>query len=714
MAGERLAKLTLRVTSLMTTYTAGGFSVSFPLALRFQLAGTWYTFNAGLPYQATGTTYNFPNYQFTTTPADRAAELARAVDSLLFALRAACTAGNLNYGVSPKRASGAGFEFDIEATVYDRGLDLDFGVQGVPVGVPTSAIGSSVVANLTTIRPVLVAVAVVNALIYNSPTGSIALTASNGNDGVYSYSWADPASPTTASRSNVRNGSYSCTVADTSGASTTVLVTVGSDPRLDVLVNRTDNNVALVASGGLPPYTYLWNDGITTPIRLALAAGTYTCLVTDARGATVEVSVTIDLFRFYWSKNPVTLSLDAGPAYRLDPTTKPNLSFVCEVWVEDVYLSGVFGPVGTLQEQPADRNGRTVFDAQVLLDGYLRDHLPALNQAQPSRADCLFRRFYFKYAEKFGDPVPVAAPLLTQAQNYVVFGGLDDFEVAAGTWFSSYQPAVKPFLTWEPNDKAVLPSQPEYLYFMPLDYGLVSFNVQVRVQFANARSAQLVAATVTSVRPFEVYCLPVGYRALGLDVFGALAVAGSDAAPSDVVAWDVWVTDLQGVAHSEHRRYTLSTDYVARPRFFLYTNSLGGQSTFACTGYANKALDVSAEEADRPRAAGADPLLGDTLTTDRFGVPTLSVSSGKLSKEQLVTLQDFLLSKRVVLQAGGVYFPGKVKAKSVPLDDDAPGSLNALEFDFLLPKKRQFGPRLPLLPAGVDVSPVNGGEGAQP
>ncbi|WP_460504208.1 hypothetical protein, partial [Hymenobacter agri] len=256
----------------------------------------------------------------------------------------------------------------------------------------------------------------------------------------------------------------------------------------------------------LAPYAYLWNDGPTTAERLALSAGTYTAVVTDARGATRSVSVTIDPYRYYWSKNPVTLALDAGAAYRLDPTTKPNLSFLCEVWVEEVYLSNTFVCLGGTQEQPADAAGRTVFDAQALLDGYLQEHLPTLNQAGPSRADSLFRRFYFRYAEKFGTP-PVAAPLSSQVRHYVVLGGLDFYEApAAGLdrW-RAYQARVKPFLTWEPNDKAVLVSQPEYLYFMVDSFSLASFQLRARVHYADGEVAERLVATVPDVRRFEVY-----------------------------------------------------------------------------------------------------------------------------------------------------------------------------------------------------------------
>ena len=43
-----------------------------------------------------------------------------------------------------------------------------------------------------------------------------------------------------------------------------------------------------------------------------------------------------------------------------------------------------------------------------------------------------------------------------------------------------------------------------------------------------------------------------------------------------------------------------------------------------------------------------------------------------------------------------------------------PGDLDALEFDFLLPRQRLFNPRLPITTVGARLTPVSGGEGAQP
>ena len=237
--------------------------------------------------------------------------------------------------------------------------------------------------------------------------------------------------------------------------------------------------------------------------------------------------VVLQAARCYWSQNPVRLALDAGAAYRLDPTTKPNLSFLAEVWVEVDYLSGVFVQVGPQLEQPADLQGLTVFDVQTLVAAFVSEHLPALSGDLVARADALFRRFFLRSAEKYGSP-PLPAALTTAQQHYVLCGGLGQEEAALETW-TAYQAATLPFLTWEPDYQRVVPAQPAYLYYQHLDAGN-AFEVWQRVYHTDgsAASAQLLA-TSSDARRYEVFCLRVGPTELGL-------------AGAAVSAYDIWVS----------------------------------------------------------------------------------------------------------------------------------------------------------------------------
>lgn len=710
MAGERLATLILHVDVLeygtkIGIWLGGGHryftAVQQTQTNQFQPLPAGHYFVLGRPFNAGVGSF------------DNARALARAVQATITSL-------DLPYVATAELADdpnwqAAGWQHLVKvvATRYDHALDFAFPTQITP----GPGFDLQELQRLSTIKPVRVEATVTPAGIFGSATGAITLSANTdpGINGSYKYAWADdPTAPGSlgaigpVTRTGLRAGSYTCTVTqrtgflgDVPGASTTVTVVVGSDPRLEVLVERSGNDVLLVPSGGLAPYAYAWADGPTTAARRALLAGTYRCTVTDARGARVEVSVPLEVFRFYWSQNPVTTALDAGGAYRADPSTKPNLSFACEVFVEADYLSGEFTRVASL-EQPADRQGRTVFDVQALLDAYLHEHLPALNQRRASRADSLFRRFYLKTGEVFGTP-PAPAALSDQAEQYVVLGGLSDEEHAADTWFAGrYQARARPFLTWEPNDKRVLPAQPEYLYYMVDSFDLPAFRQRARLHLADGTSQEFTFAVVTGIRRFEVYCLPAGYAQLTLDTIGLEA---------PVVAWDVWVADEDGVPQTEVRRYHLDQGYYPEQRFFLYTNSLGGVNTLAALGQAKRVLDVKAELAERPRY---DPLLGDTLVLAQHGQSVLSISTGPRRRAQLIADQELLLSPRVTLQSGGQYWPGTVKAKSTPVLDES-DALPALEFDFVLPRQRRFSPRLPVgVPDNVALLPVAGGEGPQP
>jgi hypothetical protein len=675
MAGERLAKLTLQADWGTSIIGRDSYLLQTQ-QIRFQLNGAWEPFGSDGWQPTFGTGFNVPfannDPNFSRT----------GMANLVLALRDVLTARNLPYVVSEVREVGRNakgvmrVEFDITALDYDPRYDLDFQCLSSSTGW--------VVVNQRTVRPLMAKAYVQDATILGSATGVIQVDVTAWNLAPFTYVWADDPTVTTALRRNVRAGTYEVTITDLAGASTKLTVVVKSDPQLLVQVLSTATTITLVPSGGLPGYTYLWDDGSTLATRKGLVPGVYLCTVTDARGATRDVVVRLAAYQYYWSGNPITLSLDAGPDYRNDPTTKPNLSFLCQVWLEKDYRSGVYEQIGVTLEQPANAEGRTTFEVQTLLAAYLEPHVPFPTETAPAMATPLFRRFFLQHAEQYGAGTPVPAPGTSLDPGYVVLGGLNFYESQARTWFS-YQLAQRPFLTWEPVRKHVLPDQPEFLYHMVLAGG-TDFALQVRVTFSDGTDMLSEYPGGQGALDYEVYYIPVGYRALGLY---------SLATPSrSVLWWEVFLTTPGGgTVLSETRRYVLDNRTFPHRRYFLFATSLGGMATYAALGEAQTDMEVTGEESVLSLPASYNPLAGDVAVQARALRPVLKVAAGKRTQAQLLASQDLLLSKRVLLLTGNRWTAGYLKAKTNPLLDESK-LVQTQEFEFILPTEHNYTPSL--------------------
>ncbi|MBL7691137.1 MAG: T9SS type A sorting domain-containing protein [Flavipsychrobacter sp.] len=140
---------------------------------------------------------------------------------------------------------------------------------------------------------------VTNVSCSSGSNGAINLTPSGG---VAPYTFAWGGGVTTEDRTGLVAGSYSCVVTDDNGCTATVSATVtqpssavgGSTTVANVACNAgTNGAINLTPSGGTSPYTFNWGGGIVTEDRTGLAAGSYSCVVTDNNGCTATVSATV-------------------------------------------------------------------------------------------------------------------------------------------------------------------------------------------------------------------------------------------------------------------------------------------------------------------------------------------------------------------------------------------------------------------------------------
>lgn len=138
-----------------------------------------------------------------------------------------------------------------------------------------------------------------NALCDNSCDGTATVTATGGM-APYSYLWSN--NDTTATATNLCPGTYTVTVTGANGASNTYSFTVGAPTPITVVMSSTppsgvgnDGTATATPSGGIPPYSWQWDDPAnqTTPTANGLTVGMYICTITDANGCVYIDSVAV-------------------------------------------------------------------------------------------------------------------------------------------------------------------------------------------------------------------------------------------------------------------------------------------------------------------------------------------------------------------------------------------------------------------------------------
>lgn len=131
-----------------------------------------------------------------------------------------------------------------------------------------------------------------------------------GNDGVvlanvtggtppYNFAWNTGA--TGNALVNIPVGIYELVITDATNCSTTETIIVesvntftGIDVNtIDASCNDNNGHASVTVTGGTPPYTYLWTNGVQNPVVNNLTPGEHTILITDANDCSISETVVI-------------------------------------------------------------------------------------------------------------------------------------------------------------------------------------------------------------------------------------------------------------------------------------------------------------------------------------------------------------------------------------------------------------------------------------
>ncbi|SIR00412.1 Por secretion system C-terminal sorting domain-containing protein [Maribacter ulvicola] len=126
----------------------------------------------------------------------------------------------------------------------------------------------------------------------------VATVNTEGGTDQFTYIWDNGEITQTATA--LTYGMHSVTVIDSNGCKTTCQIDIAKELYCwtnlvqNVSVRGGKDGAARVhGHGGFKPFTYLWSDGSTDELNTALTVGSHEVIITDAKGATSQCSVTI-------------------------------------------------------------------------------------------------------------------------------------------------------------------------------------------------------------------------------------------------------------------------------------------------------------------------------------------------------------------------------------------------------------------------------------
>jgi hypothetical protein len=141
-----------------------------------------------------------------------------------------------------------------------------------------------------------------NVSCYKGSDGSVDITVYGGTQ-PYTYQWSTGAVMLGGSEDllNKKAGTYKVVVTDSHGCSFDATFIITQPTKLNTTVTITNLNcygdqsgaVNLTVTGGIVPYTYLWNTGAVTEDLSGLSGGTYSVVVTDDNGCNAVKSAIV-------------------------------------------------------------------------------------------------------------------------------------------------------------------------------------------------------------------------------------------------------------------------------------------------------------------------------------------------------------------------------------------------------------------------------------
>ncbi|HTA83414.1 MAG TPA: choice-of-anchor tandem repeat GloVer-containing protein [Bacteroidia bacterium] len=209
--------------------------------------------------------------------------------------------------------------------------------------------------NLPAYSPMRQNVRSVNILCYGTNSGAI-IDSVTGGSIPYSFLWNN--GKTTSSINNISAGTYSVSINDKYGCIVDTSINIAQPlTGLSVSISATnvkcnglsDGSASVTVSGGVSPYTYLWNTGATSSSITGLPIGNYSITVTDSNKCYVnkydtvhQPASTLDSVRI------CMVTVDTGSLHNIIVWNKTGLNNIDSFKVYFLNSASVWQLIGSL------------------------------------------------------------------------------------------------------------------------------------------------------------------------------------------------------------------------------------------------------------------------------------------------------------------------------------------------------------------------------
>jgi gliding motility-associated-like protein len=216
---------------------------------------------------------------------------------------------------------------------------------------------------------------------WGDTNGEISLNVVGGTP-PYIYTWANSSfmlSYDTPIIDELENNSYYVSVTDSKGCEITDSFSITSPEKIELVITGenvsafggTDGQIYLSVSGGIPPYIFIWSNGVSTQNNPNVPAGLYTVDVIDQNGCEATASITIQeplepLGFSYITRNITCNGGSDGQIFTFATGGVPPYSYLWSTGDTLSYLDMI--PAGTYIMTVTDANSITFVDSVVITE----------------------------------------------------------------------------------------------------------------------------------------------------------------------------------------------------------------------------------------------------------------------------------------------------------------------------------------------------------